>query len=65
MAIPTPQIVDKKAVLAEIHRLQKMIDDLTPHANTAIRAFGDDAGNADRLNTLRNALAKAEAAYSA
>lgn len=58
-------IVDKKAVLDQIKTLEKQLDELTPHVNTAVAAFGDQSNLQARVTDLRNMLAKAKAAYSA
>lgn len=63
MATQTP-IVDKKAVLKQIKDLEDQLAAIQPHVNTAVAAFGDTAGLTQRTTDLRNALAKAKAAYN-
>lgn len=57
--------VDRAAVLKNIQALKKQLDALSPHINAATTGFGDENGLQARYTALKNALAKAEAAYSA
>lgn len=61
----TPPVVDKTAVIKELKSQLAKLDQLQPHINQAVTAFGDQNDMAARATELRNKITAALAAYSA